>query len=170
VWTYERGDVLLRNPASPPGTMPELEWLKEEYLGHAKGARWFYDDVFLCLHPIAGRRILEFNPRSRRVEEVHIDAQRFCSSIRQDVPLTAIFDYRGGAMSWQFGPYQSGVWRMILAGGELAWDFPRESTYRLGTTKQLALRIAYRSPEGWVTYSPEIDLDFARQSRVTWRR
>jgi hypothetical protein len=170
VWVHERGDILLRNPAIPPGTMPELEWLKEDYFPHAKGSRWFYDDVYLCTHPVAGRRILEYNQRSRVVEEVQVDVDKICRSFRNDVPLTADFEHRGDALLWRFGPHADGTWRVILNEGEQAWDVPRESAYRLGTAKQLTLRIAYRSPAGWVTYSPPIALDFTRQSRTTWRR
>ena len=133
-------------------------------------ARWFYDDVYLCARKVEGRRILEYNPRSRRVEEVQLDIGRICGSIRQDAPLTAAFESHGDAMRWRFGPYQEGVWRLILSDGELAWDVPRESAYRLGTMRQLSLRVGYRSPRGWVTYSPEIALDFARQPKTTWRR
>ena len=76
VWMHERGDILLRNPAIAPGTMLELEWLKEDYFPHAEGARWFYDDIYLCTHPVAGRRILEYNPKSRQVEEVERGSAR----------------------------------------------------------------------------------------------
>jgi hypothetical protein len=170
VWVHEKGDVLLRNPAILPGTMPELQWLKEDYFPHAKGARWFYDDIYLCTHPIEGRRILEFNPASRRVEEVKIDARRFCSSIRDRAPLSADFEYRDGSMQWHFGPYREGKWRLILYDGEHVFDVPDQAAYRLGTMKQLSLRVGFRAPEGWVTYSPEIALDFTRQSRLSWRR
>lgn len=166
VWVHERGDILLRNPAIPPGTMPELEWLKEDYFPHAKGSRWFYDDIYLCTHPVEGRRILEYNPQSRLVEEV----QASCPPIRNDAPMTAAFEHRDDALVWHFGPYATGTWRLILSDGEQAYDVPRESAYRIGTAKQLALRIGYRSPEGWMTYSPEIALDFTRQTKTTWRR
>lgn len=166
VWVHERGDVLLRNPAIPPGTMPYLAWLKEDYFHHARGARWLYDDIYLCTHPMEGRRILEYNAASRRVEAV----QARCTPGRENVPLVLDFEHRGDALHWRFGPYTNGTWRIILADGEHAWEVPRQSAYRLGTAKQLALRIGYRSPEGWVTYSPPIALDFTRQTRTTWRR
>jgi hypothetical protein len=166
VWVHERGDVLLRNPAIPPGTMPELEWLKEEFFHHEKGARWFYDDIYLCLRPVEGRRILEYNPRSRRVEEVNAG----CPPVRNDVPMTAAFERRGNELVWRFGPHTGGAWRLILNDGEQAWDVPPESAYRIGAATRLALRIGYRSPHGWVTYSPEIALDFTRQTKTTWRR
>ena len=170
VWLHERGDILLRNPAIPPGTMPELEWLKEDYFKFAEGARWFYDDIYLCTHPLEGRRILEFDPASRQVVPSRVNAQQFCASIRNDLPMTAEFERHGDTLLWRFGPHERGTWRLVLMNGEHAWDVPRESAYRLGTAERLNLRIAWRSPEGLVTYSPEFALDFARQSRMTWRR
>ena len=166
VWVHERGDVLLRNPAIPAGTMPELEWMKEELFHHAKGARWFYDDIYLCLHSLEGRRILEYNPRTRRVEEVH----PVCAPYRTDVPLTVEFEQRGAATHWRFGPYRDGEWRVIAFEGEHAWDVPREGGYVMGSIILRDLRVRYRSPEGWVTYSDPMQLDFARQRQVTWRR
>jgi hypothetical protein len=34
----------------------------------------------------------------------------------------------------------------------------------------LTLRVRYESPDGWVTYSPELALDFARQPDLVWHR
>lgn len=170
VWLHERGDILLRNPAIPPGTMPELEWLKEDYFKFARGARWFYDDIYLCTHRLEGRRILEFDPASRQVGPSAINPSAFCGSIRADAPMTASFERQDDTLRWRFGPYKRGTWRLVLIDGEHAWDVPRESAYRLGKTRQITLRVAYRAPEGWVTYSPVMALDFTRQTRMTWRR
>lgn len=170
VWLHEKGDILLRNPAIPPGTMPELQWLKEDYFHFAAGARWFYDDIFLCTHRLEGRRILEWEPKSRAVTQSPVDPNRVCGAVKNNAPMTADFRRSGDALLWEFGPYATGTWRLVLANGEHAWDVPRDSAYRLGETRKLDLRIAYRSPEGWVSYSPEINLDFTRQTRVTWRR
>ena len=170
VWVHERGDVLLRKPAIPSGTMPELTWLKETHFGHARGARWFYDDLYLCLRPPVSRRILEYDRETRRVKEMEIDLARLCSGYRTDVPLSAVFERRGNALAWQFGPYAEGTWRLLLFDGEHAFDVPRASAYRILETTQLPLRVVYRSPRGWVTYSPELALDFNRMTKVTWRR
>jgi hypothetical protein len=168
VWVHERGDVLLRNPAIPAGTMPHLSWLKEEHFHHAKGSRWFYDDLYLCLRSVEGRRILEYDPRTRRVEEVKASCQRG----REDVPLTVDFEFepRGNTLHWRLGPYRDGTWRMLAFGGEHAWEVPREGAYRIGSIQLIDLRVRYTSPEGWVTYSPPFALDFARQRKTTWRR
>ena len=168
VWVHERGDVLLRNPAIPAGTVVELAWLKEVHFHHAKGSRWFYDDLYLCLRPVEGRRILEYNPRSRRVEEVKAS----CNRGREDVPLhvTFTFEPRGNTLRWRLGPYRDGSWRVVAFDGEHAWEVPREGAYRIGSIELRSVRIRYTSPEGWVTYSPPFALDFARQRTMTWRR
>ena len=84
--------------------------------------------------------------------------------------MTASFERQDDTLRWRFGPYERGIWRLVLFDGEHAWDVPRESAYRLGKTRQITLRVAYRAPEGWVTYSPVMALDFTRQTRMTWRR
>ena len=47
--TLGPGDFI-RRPLGHPASFPELRWLKEEHLGRPRGAGWFYDDLFLCLH------------------------------------------------------------------------------------------------------------------------
>jgi hypothetical protein len=59
---------------------------------------------------------------------------------------------------------------VLLGRGIDAWEVPRREAFRLPGVKGLSLRIRYDSPEGWVTYSPDIDLDFARQPDFTWHR
>ena len=69
-------DALIRNPAVPPAAMGELRWLKEDYAHHAPGARWFYDDIYLCEHPAAGHRIWQYERRTRWLTDLtpRIDA------------------------------------------------------------------------------------------------
>ena len=166
---------VLRLPAVPPGAMNELRWLKEEYFRRARGTGWYYDDLFLCGGaPLEQKRFFEYIPERREVVEVTARipdfARAYCSSIREKAPLHAEFRHRRDALFWRFGPYRDGKWRVVLGGGLQAFDVPREDGFRLPGVAGLALRVRYQSPEGWVTYSPEINLEFARQPEVVWHR
>lgn len=166
---------MLRRPAIPPAAMGELQWLKEEHLGGPRGAGWFYDDLVLCnAASLDGKRIYEWIPAQRTVLEVTksipLQAKRYCSSIRERAPLRTEFRYRDETLFWRFGPYEEGRWSVILAGGLQAFEVPREDGFLLHGVPGLTLRVRYASPEGWVTYSPEITIDFARQPDLVWHR
>jgi hypothetical protein len=59
---------------------------------------------------------------------------------------------------------------VLIANGVQAFDVPREDGFRLPDIPGISLRIRYDSPQGWVTYSPELALDFVRQPRLNWSR
>ncbi|HEX8409287.1 MAG TPA: hypothetical protein VF883_10500 [Thermoanaerobaculia bacterium] len=168
------GTSLLRRPAIPPSSMPELRWLKEEHLQQARGAGWFYDDLYLCSSALTGKRIYEYLPSRREVAEVTARipdlARAYCSSIRESAPLRVEFHHRDETLHWRFAPYRDGRWSVVVAGGMMAYDVRPADGFRLTGVPGLALRVRYESPEGWVTYSPEIALDFARQPDLVWHR
>jgi len=165
---------LLRRPAIPPSSMPELRWLKEEHLQRVRGAGWFYDDLYLCSSALTGKRIYEYLPARREVAEVTARipdlARAYCSSIRDSAPMRVEFHHHDETLQWRFAPYVDGRWSVVVAGGLMAYDVRREDGFRLTGVPGLALRVRYESPEGWVTYSPEIALDFARQPDLVWHR
>jgi hypothetical protein len=167
------GASVLRMPAIPPGAMVELQWLKEDHYGRARGSGWFYDDIYLCAPGLEGKRVFEYQGARREVVEVTARipdfARAYCSSIRE-APLRAEFRHSRDSLFWRFGPYANGQWRVVLGGGLQAFDVPREDGFSLPGVPGLALRVRYQSPEGWVTYSPEIALDFARQPKLVWHR
>jgi len=176
------GASLLRTPAIPPAAMIELRWLKEKHFHRAYGTGWFYDDLYLCTtalkggaaRGLKGRRVYEYHSDRREVIEVTARipdfARIYCGSIRDKVPLRTEFRHRRDSLFWRFGPYADGSWRVVLAGGLQAFDVPREDGFSLPGVPGLALRVRYQSPEGWVTYSPELTLDFAKQPDVVWQR
>lgn len=169
------GDGILRAPTIPPAAMSELQWLKEAHLRGPAGGLWFYDDVYLCnAAAYSGRRVFEYDVAHRQIIEITSRvpdlAHRYCSAIRLDAPLRVEFHHRDHSLFWDFGPYEAGRWSVVLANGLQAFEVPRRDGFRLGELPGIALRIRYQSPEGWVTYSPEIVLDFVRQPDVEWHR
>jgi hypothetical protein len=153
--------------------MSELKWLKETYLRKPGGAEWFYDDLFLCsVRPMPGR-VFTWSERRREVVAMTGTSSlrdRYCASIRGDAPLTASFHREGDALFWSFGPYAGGTYAVVIGDGAQAFEVPRADGFRLPGVTALALRVRYRAPEGWVTYSPELQLDFSRRSDFAWHR
>ena len=165
---------LLRRPAIPPSSMPELRWLKEEHLQQPRGAGWFYDDLYLCSAALTGKRVYEYVPTRREVAEVTARmpdlARAYCSSIRDNEPMSVEFHHRSETLHWRFGPQTDGRWSVVVADGMMAYDVRQEDGFRLNGVPGLVLRVRYESPNGWVSYSPEIALDFARQPDLIWHR
>jgi hypothetical protein len=163
--------ALLRGPLTPPAAMGEVQWLRTIHFGRPAGG-WFYDDIFLCSGGAGSKRVFGFEGRhivdiTPRITEI---TSRFCSSIREDAPLSANFHYRKPALYWDLGPYTDGRYTAVLANGIQAFEIPRRDALNLPGMTAVTLRIRYDSPAGWTTYSPEIAIDFARNPVVKWRR
>ena len=89
--------------------------------------------------------------------QVRERADAYCRSLRS-APLTAEFAYRDGNLLWKLGPYEAGEYSFILDDGVERFDVRRTDGYRNGSPR-MSLKVRYESPEGWVTYSPELNLD-----------
>ena len=161
-------DATLRLPKTPPAAMGELQAMR----GATGPLQWFYDDMYLCAGRHQGRRlyqsgddgVVEITSEAARI------AQKHCTSIREDVALSTRFRFESGTLRWTFGPYEEGKWHVVFGDGVQAFAVPREDAYILGEIPGISLRVRYDSPAGWVTYSPELALDFTRQKTFEWHR
>ena len=166
------GDFL-RQPASPPATMGELAWLKTDLLKKRPGAGWFYDDLYLCVHPGPGR-VWTWDPVRARVEDVTSSLprlrRRHCSAIREGAPLTVEMHAAGRTLHWTLGPYPDGKYSFVMGDGIQAFPMPAHGGFQLRRVATLSLRVKYQSPEGWITYSPELAMDFTRNPSFRWAR
>jgi hypothetical protein len=165
---------LLRAPATSAATLADLRWLRIVHLGQPAGPSWFFDDLYLCTHDMAGKRVWEYVPGLRMVVETTSRmerlAARHCGSLRLNAPLRATFHYRKPALYWDLGPYSDGRYIAIIGDGLQVTELPRREALNLPGVTNLTIRIRYESPRGWSTYSPEIALDLSRNSDVTWAR
>jgi hypothetical protein len=145
-----RPDELLFEPASPPATLGALAALTRSR-GH-----WSYDAQPLCGQP-PPRRLFTYDEASSEVKVADPTiVQRRCAATRA-MPLTATFAADGtGVLFWRLGPYRDGTYTFLLApDGTQAFDVPIEGGYRLPNVPEIAIRVRYTSPAGWMAYSPE---------------
>lgn len=168
------GASLIRRPTVPASTLGELRWLKEVHERRSIGSGWFYDDIYLCTHNLRGRHFYEYHEGMKQLVEVTARipdlASAYCGSWRDDVPLRAEFHQRNGTLLWRLGPYNTGRYSIIFNNGTDVLEAERDDSAPLLNPSEVTLRIRYDSPEGWKTYSPEIVLDFPKQSDFTWHR
>lgn len=166
------GDFL-RKPISPPATMGELAWLKTDLLKKRPGAGWFYDDLFVCVNPGLGR-VWTWDPirgeMKDRTASLPQLRRRHCSAIREGAPLTVEMHAAGRTLHWTLGPYPAGKYSFVLGDGIQAFPMPAHGGFQLRQAGALSLRVKYQSPEGWITYSPELAMDFRRNPSFRWAR
>jgi hypothetical protein len=174
VFTDLEAADFIRAPAIPPGEMFQVAWVKEFLLHRPAGTMWFCDDLYLCSGN-RPRRVFGYDERTKQVREMTAEipaiASRYCASIRPNEPLALHFHYGllRHLLTWDLGPYDAG-YRVVSGNGFLAYDVERHDGLQLFGMKELKLQVRYRSPQGWVTYSPELSLDFSRDQELTWRR
>jgi hypothetical protein len=167
------GDFM-RMPASTPGVMFQVAWFKEFLLHRPAGALWFYDDLYLCSGQ-RPRRVFGFDERTKEVRDITAQipaiAGRYCASLRPNEPLAIHCHYseRRHLLTWDLGPYDDG-YTFVTGNGFIAYEVERHGGLQLFGMKDVTFRVRYRSPRGWVTYSPELSVDFSRDRDLTWRR
>jgi hypothetical protein len=167
------GDFI-RMPAITPGVMFQVAWFKEFLLHRPPGTLWFYDDLYLCSGQ-KPRRVFGFDERTKEVREMTAQipaiASRYCASIRPNEPLEihAHYNERRHLLTWDLGPYDDG-YTFVSGNGFLAYEVQRHGGLQLFGMKDVKFQVRYRSPQGWVTYSPEMSIDFSRDRDLVWRR
>ena len=163
----------LRHPAGPPASLHELQWLRQAYLGQPAGGGWFFDDLFLCTLPPAAR-VREYDPRSRRVEDITARAPGLraghCGSIRENAPLSADLLLAQGNLRWRLGPYPSGNYSLVVAGGQDAYPVPPAGGFQVPALSAVTLQFHYASPAGWHTYSPPLSVKAGPGGHVVFAR
>lgn len=166
---------MLRQPATLPASLDEAQRYGRERLGLPAQGGWFFDDLYLCLHAPAVRRLWQYDAASRRLvdETLRLDALRRDPCARQQhaaAPLEAWFRAGDGVLHWRLGPYEEGRWTFVLRDGASAFPVPRRGGFRLQSRAALPLYVRYDAPAGWTTYSPLLRVDLSRAATQRWSR
>jgi hypothetical protein len=173
LFEMKEGDVL-RQPLTLAASLKELQWMKENVFHRPPGGRWFQDDLYLCVHQGSLGRVLGYDYTEHQVMDLtaRIPALRkqHCSSIRSGASLSASFRVSGDTLLWDLGPYQEERYGFVLGNGAEVFEMPRSAGFNVQGLKELPLRIKYESPDGWVTYSPELKIKIEDGSSLRWSR
>lgn len=170
-----RTEDVLRQPLALDASLRDVEWMKEAVYGRPRGGAWFQDDLFLCLHDAVPGRVAGWDADARRVVDLtaRLPAlrRRHCAAIRSEAPLKASFRVRGTDLFWELGPHGDGTYRFVMSDGRIALPIPSRAGFHMaGRPVGLALRVAYESPAGWVTYSPALSLRLVDGWTLGWSR
>ena len=162
----------LSHPLAPPATIAELDRLRGDREMNAEFA-WFYDDIALCeagaLPPVwaHGDRGAAFVRLS--VRELEAMKATACDHPRTE-PMSAVFSFRRGIVSWKLGPYHDGSWAVLFPGARAVHQVGSVGGFRVGDQRSFDIQLRYTAPAGWTTYSPILHLDFEQSSEVRWSR
>lgn len=163
---------VLSHPASAASTLNELQRLRSLAGAGAASGAWFRDDLYLCLGRANGRRLWEFDAGAGAVREVAAESraarERACGEVRWDAPLEARFTWREQGLFWRLGPYSTPAYAIVFGDGAESIPVPPRGGYRIAAP-DVALRVRYADPGGWLTYSPELRLERGGPER-SWRR
>jgi len=165
---------LLRNPLLTGHDMGELNWLRTDYVGREPGGICFYDDLYLLANDVRDKRVWQYEPGRHRVVEITEDVSAIVKRqqrlMQMNAPLSARFEYRDGTLHWDLGPYDRGRYSALFGNGLRAGEIGRRDALRFPVASAIALRIRYDSPDGWITYSPELTLDLTKSKAFSWSR
>jgi len=139
-----------------------LVWLRRHAL-HEAPPVVVYDEIDLAGLKGDAWRVFAYDEALGRLKEAPegVRAVRSAWNRRlRDAPISVAFDYRDGMVSWRLGPYEKGQYSIIAYGRpELKVVVPRVGFKRRDMSEPLRFRVRYDSPEGWIAYSPLMQLD-----------
>jgi hypothetical protein len=88
---------------------------------------------------------------------------------RKAVAMRLLMTNINGLVSWEFGPYTTGSFHIVSEDmGNLVLPF-HQNNLRTNYRREVAFFLKYIAPEGWVSYSPQIQLR-ADGVPVLWAR
>ena len=155
---YHAGLLSLREPE---GQVRLRVWVDPvEFRGH-DGPVWSYDAACRCVRDVGwelGARHGEWEARL------------------QDRPLEVFLSWRGNQLEWRFGPYAEGVYTLIFrydSQPAVSGSLTLPPAGRIRSAEQfdtLRFHLQYASPEGWMTYSPELVYAVRGTDGFHWHR
>jgi hypothetical protein len=165
---------LLRHPAFEGHFFKGIQWLKR-YYGITSPGAWFYDDIYLCEHDLSGRRIWQYvAPQESLLDitgSIEGIARVYCGKIIYDAPLSIRANYSKNVASWELGPYTDGHYAFLTGDGMARMEVAPLGSMRSHFDNFMKFRIRYESPEGWITYSPDLTVRIQdNKTEIFWER
>ena len=115
---------------------------------------YVYDHSCECMQDISGQL------SDRR--------NQFSASLNTTAPLSVEFQYSENGFSWQFGPYQEGMYSIVSNVLGVA-VIPSSGRVSSSVKNGASMYVRYESPQGWVTYSDELRV-VHNGPAVSWSR
>lgn len=168
---------VLINPPSAIWFYESLLWIRSNVLHLPPGPKVCYDLCTCALdHQISAYRYSD--GAIQKLDLARIKSDTNCGD--SFASLTADLWFSSHDLHWKFGPYDKGQYYFCAAtDGKYVSGFsyllPIEGTFPMKLPDTLNFVIKYVSPEGWLTYSPELTtgrsvFDDTGQQQFHWTR
>ncbi|WP_297326114.1 hypothetical protein [Nitrosomonas sp.] len=140
-------------PSSPDRAriVPDMEQLAAIDLTHV--SVWSYSDACRCVEDVT-------STLPARVADYHNKLTQRALSVSLHIENLKA--------TWHFGPYQDGEYA-IMINNQGFFPLPRSGAHSY-PRKTLEGYILYKSPQGWITKSPQFHIDALSQSKWEWSR
>ena len=163
----------IRNPAGPPWFYHGLGWLRKRVLNLPLGPRAFWDPV--ALTDKKRYTILAYDPTGSLLyedREYTKMVDQYLSAIRYDTPLRITVRYNEPVVTWDLGPWEKGEYAFLFENDyQLVLPVSRRGMARFRFTEDRVLRVRYKAPEGWISYSPALPLKIeSGAATIEWAR
>lgn len=141
-------------------------WLRENILKLPPGPK-MCDDICICKYI----NYYKYNYKSKSIVPLQVSQPLKCNMTK---PLFINITYFNEIVEWQFGPYQSGQYFVLLQSYKPI-AFNTKGKMKAKLKDSLKLHIKYVSPEGFTTYSPMLnfdpnDIDINGIAKLKWQR
>lgn len=139
-----------------------LLWIRRNILLE-KTPIMVFDEIDLAKVKTDTLQFFRYDSSCRYLRDVSEQISKIYAEWRaklRDEPLSVMFSYEEGYLSWHLGPYKVGKYSLISYndfGSKLY--IPASGAIRCEIPEPLLFRIRYDSLKGWTTYSPLFQFD-----------
>jgi hypothetical protein len=138
--------------------LPAMKALKLIENPHAAIPTPVVDDKFLT----AGQQMFAYSAACNCMVditgEIPARLQRLHANEQPDRPLSLDISNADGLISWNFGPYDTGTYTVVIEGMGSAVLPRTQKNFRVHMREDIDFYLRYDAPEGWITYSSLIHL------------
>ena len=176
IWNEDKGKVLFAstNLATHFHFATGLLWLKRTGSSPPSGPQVVVDEIELERLDLSQTQVWRYARSCGCMRDISVSVPDMLAQwrIKQQVrPLSLTFEYTGNLVSWKFGPYQHGTYSIVddTRFGRLPLANPGYRRVALPNAP-FAFHLRYDSPEGWVTYSPQLEVNPQLSRKLVWQR
>lgn len=140
-------------PSSPERAriVPDMEQLAALDLAHI--SVWSYSDACRCVEDVTATVPARIADYHNKLVQRALSVSLYIENLKA---------------KWEFGPYQDGEYA-IMINNQGFFPLPRSGAHSY-PRKILEGYVLYKSPQGWITKSPQFHIDSSEQPRWEWSR
>jgi hypothetical protein len=175
IWNETKGKVLF---ASAPLARffqfaTGLLWLRRAGILPRSGPQVVVDEIELEQLDLSQTQVWRYERSCECMRDISMNVPDTLAQWRSKRRITALslsLESTGNLVSWKLGPYQNGTYS-IISNHFGTYPLPNSGSRRIALPNSpLAFYLRYDSPEGWLTYSPQLIANLQHSRKLVWQR